>query len=119
MTKRKAPDVKSQDLSASDTAMDPEDTIEDRHHTTQDEMKFLDDLGTYQSHFAEFRCNSGRSRPVTTPLTKVGWLGAYIRASATRQEWGDVDEREVLQYATDLLRSLLRKAQATRYGRRT
>jgi len=103
----------------------------DTTHDTNDELRFLDQIGTYKQKSAQSnldklpaavrhavikRMSAVRPRirapwlgePYTArdespPVTYADWLRAYIRASALRQEWGDIDRIAAVGYAKALL----------------
>ena len=59
-----------------------------RSHTTADECKFLNKIGTYA---------------MFPKMTKTGYLNAYIATSANRTVWGDMNKSEVIAYCHDLI----------------
>jgi hypothetical protein len=96
--------------------------------STQDEMRFLDGLGTHKPRFTQThienlpvdarqsipkRLRAERQRMIwrrargvseqKPPKTKEEWLRAYIRVSARREEWGDIDRIAAVDYAKTLL----------------
>lgn len=97
-------------------------------HTTQEEMRFIDGLGTHKPRFTQTnleklpvdarhairqrlrtereRMTWRRARGVPEekpPRTKEDWLRAYIRVSAHREKWEDIDQIVAVDYAKTLL----------------
>ena len=101
-------------------------------HTTQDEMRFLDGLGTHRSEFTQTNldelplairdavitrindaaekdykrvkwCRARGLRAHTPPPTKKDLLRTYIRTASLRERWGAIDPVEVVAHAKTLL----------------
>jgi hypothetical protein len=110
------------------------ETATEDGYSTDDEIAYIDELGTCLFLNPETRLHKLRAKALRAALkriaaeekhtawarargliqtqslrTKAGWLRAYIDASALRKQWGSIDREEVLHYATELLEEQLRR----------
>jgi len=59
-----------------------------KSHTTADEKKFLNKIGTYGENIY---------------FTKEKYIVKYMEAAEKRSNWGDIDKGEVLAHCHDLI----------------
>jgi hypothetical protein len=65
-----------------------------KSHTTADEQKFLNKIGTYGENIY---------------FSKEEYIVKYMEASEKRSNWGDIDKGEVLAHCHDLIAEELEK----------
>lgn len=69
--------------------------------TTEDEIDFLDNIGTF--------CVAGDGRRIAVPLgRRVALLWGYRAACDQRAVWGEIDAQRVSEHADDLIVALQR-----------
>ena len=57
-----------------------------KKHTTTDELKYIDNIGRYSEH--------------TLNIPRAEMLKKYLDVSILKQNWGDVDKKTAIQYAS-------------------
>ena len=63
-------------------------------HSTYQEMRFLDRIGSFGKH---------RAKPLGTGFTRRELLEKYLTTMPVRDRWGDIDPNEVAKYIHLLL----------------
>ncbi len=61
-----------------------------KKHTTNDELKYIDNIGRYSAH--------------TLHIPRAEMLEKYLATTILKQEWSDMDKKAVIQYASNALK---------------
>jgi hypothetical protein len=63
---------------------------EEKKHTTNDELKYITNIGRYSEH--------------TLKIPREEMLEKYLAVSILKQNWGDIDKKTALTFASNELK---------------
>jgi hypothetical protein len=77
-----------------------------RNYNTQDEIDWLSRLGTYRFGPRRIRDQTHRPSDAQPILAQTTLLENYLNVADRRSDWGNIDKRMAIAYASDLLSRL-------------